>query len=333
MKKINIIALTVASVPFVLYAAATLKTNSGFFYPTNKMHSDATFLGFGEPNEDFSNNCHLANDYDDAIGTAVYAVGPGEVVSAANDSPNYGSAEGAVGGTIVIKHTKSDDTFFWALYGHVQNISVAAGDLIKSGDKIAEIGSYTAGGVSFPHLHFGINTAGPNIFGYTPTSACTNERNFVDPEPYLLANSPKIPPAETCQAVNDSSSTTRNTIVTTASVLTNDTDTDGDTLSVTAGDATSAEGVTVTNNSDGTFTYTPPIDFTGTDTFNYTITDSNGCSDEGTFTVTVTEDSTTDPTDPTPDTGDDSGSGGGSFHIWSLFFLGLPLLIRRFRKS
>ncbi len=51
--------------------------------------------------------------------------------------------------------------------------------------------------------------------------------------------------------------------------------------------STSDNGGTITNNSNGTYTYSPPSPtFIGTDTFCYTITDSNGNTDEAIVSVT-----------------------------------------------
>ncbi len=71
-------------------------------------------------------------------------------------------------------------------------------------------------------------------------------------------------------------------------VLANDSDPEGDDLTVSAFDGTSAEGGTVEMNADGSFTYTPPAGFTGTDSFTYTVSDGNGGTDIATVTVTVT---------------------------------------------
>ena len=54
-------------------------------------------------------------------------------------------------------------------------------------------------------------------------------------------------------------------------VLANDTDVDGDTLTVTA--VTAAGNGTVTLDRRGTVTYTPDADFIGTDSFTYTVSD------------------------------------------------------------
>ena len=77
-------------------------------------------------------------------------------------------------------------------------------------------------------------------------------------------------------------------VVTTGNVFTNDQEFLGDSsATLTAFDATSANGGTVALNPDGTFTYLPPAGFTGTDTFTYTITDSSGLSDKGTVSIAV----------------------------------------------
>ena len=88
----------------------------------------------------------------------------------------------------------------------------------------------------------------------------------------------------------------------TGNVLANDTDVDGDTLSVTGLDTTGTLGL-VTDNGDGTFSYDPNGAFDSleagdqaTDSFVYTVSDGNGSTD--TATVTITIDGVTDGTGP-----------------------------------
>ncbi|EAQ01548.1 type I secretion target repeat protein, partial [Pseudooceanicola batsensis HTCC2597] len=81
--------------------------------------------------------------------------------------------------------------------------------------------------------------------------------------------------------------------------LANDTDPDGDALSL-VGTPVSDAGGTVTVNADGTIDYTPPQDFNGTDTITYTVTDPDGATDTGTITVEVT------PVNDAPVAADDS---------------------------
>jgi VCBS repeat-containing protein len=86
-------------------------------------------------------------------------------------------------------------------------------------------------------------------------------------------------------AATDSTATDENVPVTTGDVLTNDTDAENDSLTIT-GFTQGAHG-TVIDNGDGTFDYTPDNAFNGADSFTYTITDGNGKFDTATVNVTV----------------------------------------------
>ena len=68
-------------------------------------------------------------------------------------------------------------------------------------------------------------------------------------------------------------------------VLANDDDVDGDTITIDAYDATSANGGTV--NCTSTCSYSPAPNFFGIDTFTYDITDGNGGLASATVTITV----------------------------------------------
>ena len=121
----------------------------------------------------------------------------------------------------------------------------------------------------------------------TNTAAVSSNEADSDPadntdseETVIKTNSPP-------HAVDDSVTTDEDTAVTTGNVLANDTDPDGDTLSVSGADSQSAQGGSVVNNGDGTFTYTPPAGFDGSDSFSYTVSDGNGATDQGTVMITV----------------------------------------------
>ncbi len=75
--------------------------------------------------------------------------------------------------------------------------------------------------------------------------------------------------------------------VTAPTVLANDSDIDGDPLSVAAFDATSAFGGTVNVAPGGTFTFTPRAGFCGYDSFTYTVSDGNGGTALATVVITV----------------------------------------------
>jgi hypothetical protein len=70
-------------------------------------------------------------------------------------------------------------------------------------------------------------------------------------------------------------------------LLANDSDPDGDAVSLAGASSTSANGGTVTAGSDGAFTYDPPVGFNGTDSFTYNIADADGSTDTATVTITV----------------------------------------------
>lgn len=98
---------------------------------------------------------------------------------------------------------------------------------------------------------------------------------------------PNTPPI----AVADSLATNANTPLEIAPLLDltlNDTDADGDLLSLAGFSATSANGGTIVQQDD-LLIYTPPLNFAGVDTFTYTAKDNwGGTSTTGTVSITVT---------------------------------------------
>ena len=88
-------------------------------------------------------------------------------------------------------------------------------------------------------------------------------------------------------AVNDTASTDEDTALTSSADLdANDTDADGDSLSVTAGTFTTSQSGSLVLAADGSYTYTPAANFSGTDTVDYTVTDGTA-TDTGTLTIRV----------------------------------------------
>ncbi|MCF6182500.1 Ig-like domain-containing protein [Lutibacter sp.] len=89
-------------------------------------------------------------------------------------------------------------------------------------------------------------------------------------------------------AVDDTASTNEDTAVTLSNadiVDPNDTDLDGDTLTITG--VSNPTNGTIVLNGDGTVTFTPDANYNGPASFDYTISDGNGGSDTATVTVTV----------------------------------------------
>ncbi len=89
-------------------------------------------------------------------------------------------------------------------------------------------------------------------------------------------------------AANDSASTTQNVALqlSVATLLANDTDADGDPLTVIGIDMATAQlGSTLLSGTN--ITYFPPLNFIGQDTFTYTISDGHGGTSTGTVQITV----------------------------------------------
>ncbi len=124
------------------------------------------------------------------------------------------------------------------------------------------------------------------------------DRAFVDPVDVVsdsceIVEKEHAPPGSDPVAVDDRATLGKASKAITINVLANDSDPDGDTLTVTAvGTAgtvgkVSRTGTTVSYDPDGAFDFLP-AGATATDTFTYTIGDGNGGTDTATVTVTIT---------------------------------------------
>ena len=91
-------------------------------------------------------------------------------------------------------------------------------------------------------------------------------------------------------AVNDTASTPEDTAleIETATLIANDTDIEGDTISFTVAQSTAGtNGIVSYNSETGIVTYTPALNFHGTANFTYTISDGNSGTATGTVNITV----------------------------------------------
>src|SRR3972149_6729263 len=97
---------------------------------------------------------------------------------------------------------------------------------------------------------------------------------------------PPPPPPATPNAADDTATTSLNRAVA-IPVLANDSDPQGDSLSIERV-STPGHG-TATLNPDGTITYTPASGYAGTDAFTYTVSDGHTGTDQASVTVVVSE--------------------------------------------
>ncbi|UCG15470.1 MAG: tandem-95 repeat protein [Phycisphaerales bacterium] len=159
--------------------------------------------------------------------------------------------------------------------------------------------------------HGGVVYNGDGTFTYTPDASFSGEDSFTytisdgrggtDTATVTVTVNPLIGPPVNSNPVavdDDGVTTVEDTPVTTEDLLANDTDPDGDPLTVDSFTQPAHGGVAY--NGDGTFTYTPDANFSGEDSFTYTVSDGRGGTDTATVTVTVS------PQNDAPIAGDDS---------------------------
>ena len=97
----------------------------------------------------------------------------------------------------------------------------------------------------------------------------------------------EAPPNSPPVAVDDSASTPEDTPVT-IDASANDSDVDGNLDPASASVISGPSNGTLVNNEDGTFTYTPDENFSGTDSLTYKICDLEGLCDSATVTIDIT---------------------------------------------
>jgi Ca2+-binding RTX toxin-like protein len=163
-------------------------------------------------------------------------------------------------------------------------IDPLANDTDPNGDTLSILGVPTA-------THGTVSVNADGTITYTPDANYNGPDTITYTVTDPAGNTATSTVAVTVNPVNDApeanpdtSTTAINTPVTLA-VVGNDSDVDGDTLSI-LGTPTSAQG-TVVVNADGSLTFTPNTGFTGTATVDYTVTDPEGLTDTTTWTITV----------------------------------------------
>jgi murein DD-endopeptidase MepM/ murein hydrolase activator NlpD len=97
----------------------------------------------------FSYEMHSGIDFRGPIGTPIYATADGIVVTA--------QSSGGYGKHVVIDHGYGYET----LYAHMSDIEVQAGDRVRRGDLIGELGN--TGRSSGPHLHYEVHRNGQAV--------------------------------------------------------------------------------------------------------------------------------------------------------------------------
>ena len=132
--------------PFEL---ASLPVATRFDFPLGSEHGALTYNA-----QRFTENHHLGDDLNGIggensdLGDPIYAVADGRVSLARDGGPGWGNV------VIVLHAIEENGTrrYVQSYYGHVQDMLVHAGEMVKRGQQIATVG--TANGRYFAHLHF-----------------------------------------------------------------------------------------------------------------------------------------------------------------------------------
>jgi hypothetical protein len=167
-------------------------------------------------------------------------------------------------------------------------INVLANDADPDGDTLsiksyqtdsAHGGTVSCTGAGMCTFTPAANYSGVDSFGYTVSDGKGAASGAVV---RVTVNPVNLPPV----AVDDFATTDEDTPVT-IDVLANDSDPDGDSLTLSDYQVTSSRGGTVSCDEEGQCTYGPAVGFSGSDSFTYTVSDGKGGSDSATVSVNV----------------------------------------------
>ncbi len=210
-----------------------------------------------------------------------------------NDSPS------AVDDTATVEEDSTDNV-----------IDVTANDFDLDGDTLTVTSAIAQNGTATPSGGTVVYTPNADFNGQDTITYTIADGNGGSDTAFVTVtvNSVNDPPVANDDTANVEEDSTNNSINVTA----NDTDVDGDTLTVTS--ATAGNG-TVTP-SGGNVLYTPDENYFGQDTIDYTISDGNGGTDSATVSVTVA--SVEDPpqaVNDAPPAIDEGGTINGTFNV------------------
>lgn len=139
---------------------------------------------YGRVSGRFNGQLHAGDDWvkrgGESLGEPVYAIAPGRV--SYSDPLGWGRDKGVV----IVEHFMADGTYFYSLYGHMEESTAISfpnrGSCVAKGDILGVIGDPRPA----PHLHFeirnfGAGAPGPGYWTVDPTlRGWMNPRRFID---------------------------------------------------------------------------------------------------------------------------------------------------------
>ena len=250
--------LTAAVVTQPAHGTLTLNANGSFVYtPQTGFSGTDTFT-------------YKANDGNSSSAAATVSINVG-----ANGSPT----------AVADSYSTAEDT----------PLVVTAANSVLKNDTDPENNSLTAIVGTSPTKGT-LTLAADGTFTYTPSANASGADTFTYKVNDGTNDSPFATVTITIGAVNDAPvaaadafTTVKNTplpVDNSRNLLTNDTDVDTTTLTVSNTPVTAPQHGTLTLNTNGTFSYTPQADFAGTDTFVYQVSDGT-LTANGTVTITI----------------------------------------------
>ncbi len=243
------------------------------------LHIEWTMPADGVPTLDLDGDDSSGATGDDfaatfvALGAAV-SVADTDTLITDSDSTTLESA------TITITNPETDDVLaFGAMPGGINATLEADGSVTLSGTATLADYALAIQAVTFE------NTSGSPVYGDRTIEVIVNDgtANSDPATATVTVKAPNTPPVATADSLHAVDGVA--TQIDAAELTGNDSDVDGDPLTIIAVTGP-ANGTTVLN-ADGTVTYTATTGFSGIDSFDYTISDGNGGTDTETVTVQV----------------------------------------------
>uniref|UniRef100_UPI0035B0C731 Ig-like domain-containing protein n=1 Tax=Piscinibacter sp. TaxID=1903157 RepID=UPI0035B0C731 len=293
----SVVAVTVTSLPAngTLYLADGITPVTAGSALTPAQAANLVFV----PNHDFSGNVTIAFTLTDDQGGTSAPASAVVTVLPVNDAP-VALPDGA---------TLAEDSFATGNVlgndGDVDGPALAVASFSFGGNSFAAGSTAIVGGVGTLSVAANGNwtfTPAPNFNGAVPPIVITISDGSLTSTSALTLSVTPINDAPLAQA--DLASTPINTPATIA-VLANDSDAEGEALTVTAATLADPAQGTVIINPDGTLGFVPAANFTGTVTINYTVSDASGASSVSTVTVSVGTNNAPSGADVTRSLGED----------------------------
>src|SRR5882724_8272968 len=265
-----------------VYGTLHLNVNGTYTYTLDNADPDVQALGAGQTAKDVFS--YTASDGHGHVATATLTItvtGTNDAPVAAADVNTVPEDTASVSGNVLANDSdvdKSDVLAVSAVDGSADNVGTAIEGIYGTLQLNANGSySYTPDDSKTAVQALGAGETATDEFSYTVSDGHGGSANATLTITVTGTNDPPVP--------NPDEATTAEDTPVTIAVLGNDTDVDGDPLTVSS--ASALHG-TVVINDNGTLTYTPAANYNGPDTISYTANDGTVDSNVATVAVTVT---------------------------------------------